>query len=177
MVGILLSYWGGLFSGAMLVSGRVHYDETHILSIWDPIWTRHFRLTQDSRPTLGPPHLRFKGAAKGTRSWTGEGRDGFFGFFGLERRTQIHFLEKKFDMFSTWHQLESMMFPNFPVCKVGYVFSFPLEGWRLFQELHLQRLHLRHLTHDIAEAKLRWECPRLTDHSGCWGEILQGFVG
>ncbi len=24
MVGILLSYWGGLFSGAMLVSGRVH---------------------------------------------------------------------------------------------------------------------------------------------------------
>ena len=23
MVGILLSYWGGLFSGAMLVSGRV----------------------------------------------------------------------------------------------------------------------------------------------------------
>lgn len=101
----------------------------------------------------------------------------FLGFFGLERRTQIHFLEKKFDMFSTWHQLESMMFPNFPVCKVGYVFSFPLEGWRLFQELHLQRLHLRHLTHDIAEAKLRWECPRLTDHSGCWGEILQGFVG
>ncbi len=25
MVGILLSYWGGLFSGAMLVSGRVTY--------------------------------------------------------------------------------------------------------------------------------------------------------
>ena len=24
MVGILLSYWGGLFSGAMLVSGRVN---------------------------------------------------------------------------------------------------------------------------------------------------------
>ena len=26
MVGILLSYWGGLFSGAMLVSGRVNID-------------------------------------------------------------------------------------------------------------------------------------------------------
>ena len=26
MVGILLSYWGGLFSGAMLVSGRVILD-------------------------------------------------------------------------------------------------------------------------------------------------------
>ncbi len=25
------------------------------------------------------------------------------------------------------------------------------------QELHLQRLHMRHLTHDIAEAKLRQE--------------------
>ena len=27
MVGILLSYWGGLFSGATLVSGRVNADE------------------------------------------------------------------------------------------------------------------------------------------------------
>ena len=31
MVGILLSYWGGLFSGAMLVSGRVD------------LWKRRFR--------------------------------------------------------------------------------------------------------------------------------------
>ena len=26
MVGILLSYWGGIFSGAMLVSGRVVFE-------------------------------------------------------------------------------------------------------------------------------------------------------
>ena len=33
MVGILLSYWGGLFSGATLVSGRVIYGEQpHIQS-------------------------------------------------------------------------------------------------------------------------------------------------
>ena len=32
MVGILLSYWGGLFSGAMLVSERVHIYVTTTLA-------------------------------------------------------------------------------------------------------------------------------------------------
>ena len=32
MVGILLSYWGGLFSGAMLVSGRVRALEGYLIS-------------------------------------------------------------------------------------------------------------------------------------------------
>ena len=31
MVGILLSYWGGLFSGATLVSGRVYYPVMGIM--------------------------------------------------------------------------------------------------------------------------------------------------
>ena len=32
MVGILLSYWGGLFSGATLVSGRVAYFQVRTVS-------------------------------------------------------------------------------------------------------------------------------------------------
>ena len=36
MVGILLFYWGGLFSGAMLVSGRVSIFHVHILGTNSP---------------------------------------------------------------------------------------------------------------------------------------------
>ena len=34
MVGILLSYWEGLFSGAMLVSGMVVIDVNSIIDSW-----------------------------------------------------------------------------------------------------------------------------------------------
>ena len=34
MVGILVSFWDGLFSGAMLVSGRVKIDTSHHSSIF-----------------------------------------------------------------------------------------------------------------------------------------------
>ena len=36
MVGILLSYWGGLFSGAMLVSGRVSWSLSPAGRGWNP---------------------------------------------------------------------------------------------------------------------------------------------
>ena len=41
MVGILVSFWEGLFSGAMLVSGRVPEDPKHI-HIWVLLWHVNF---------------------------------------------------------------------------------------------------------------------------------------
>ena len=38
MVGILLSYWGGLFSGAMLVSGRVIKELPIVMHICDNLY-------------------------------------------------------------------------------------------------------------------------------------------
>ena len=74
MVGILLSYWGGLFSGAMLVSGRVSrylfgfccYLKCEItINIWPPKiptfrWVFRLPLLKE-RPEIGPrndPALR-----------------------------------------------------------------------------------------------------------------------
>ena len=34
MVGILVSFWDGLFSGAMLVLGSVHLTSPEVLSLW-----------------------------------------------------------------------------------------------------------------------------------------------
>ena len=62
MVGILFSYWGGLFSGAMFVSGRVparwfsRRDRPHIYI--SPTWSFYFtfeNLSQQSHPKTRSP--------------------------------------------------------------------------------------------------------------------------
>ena len=51
MVGILLSYWGGLVSGATLVSGRVNYNKIGRTSPWNngPRFWQNFLWTKNHR--------------------------------------------------------------------------------------------------------------------------------
>ena len=49
MVGILVSFWDGLFSGAMLVSGRV-YIHLHTVYLW--VWIDSHNLVTHDTPTI-----------------------------------------------------------------------------------------------------------------------------
>ncbi len=65
MVGILLSYWGGLFSGAMLVLGRVPRGSWWYLNPWGALriidcqskicWTNIFKLLNNIKISTHPP--------------------------------------------------------------------------------------------------------------------------